>query len=224
MTPDRRWTLRALHRTSAIVLGCFLLLHVANHVVGLAGQAEHIAFMHAARPIYRNVVIEPLLLFFLIWQAGSGLVMVVRGWRSRRGAVAWLQAGSGLYLAAFATIHVLAVLSGRLMLHLDTDFRFAAAGFHVPGWPWFFGPYYSLAVFALFAHVGCAIYWTMLAGKPHAGVTALRTMLIAGAVLGLLIISALGGLLYPVEIPAPYKATYTGPSGSPLGSVTSSSN
>lgn len=191
------------------MLGCFLLLHIANHVVGLAGQAEHVAFMQAIRSIYRNVVIEPLLLAFFTWQAGSGIVMVVRGWRSRRGVVAWLQAGSGLYLAAFVTIHVLSVLSGRWMLHLDTDFRFAAAGFHVPGWPWYFWPYYSLAVFALFAHVGCALYWNMLDGNRRASVIALRTMLIIGAALGLLIVSALGGLIYPVEIPARYKATYT---------------
>lgn len=210
MAQGRRLSLRAYHFGSATVLGCFLLVHIVNHIVGLTGQAQHVAFMHAVRPFYRNAVIEPMLLALLAWQVASGLIMVVRGWRSRRGKVAWLQAGSGLYLAAFVTIHVLSVLSGRAALHLDTDFRFAAAGFHVPGWPWYFWSYYSLAIFALFAHVGCAIYWNVLDRNRNAAIFALRSMVIAGATLGLLVVSALAGKLYPVDIPARYKATYTG--------------
>lgn len=209
MATERRWTLRAYHLTSALVLGLFVALHLANHIVGLAGQSQHVAFMHAIRPLYRNAVVEPLLLALFASQIVSGFAMVIRGWRSRHGGVAWLQAGSGLYLAAFITVHVLAVLSGRALLGLDTDFRFAAAGFHVPGWPWYFWPYYSLAIFALFAHVGCAIYWSIRARSRRAALIVLRAFAATGALLGLLIVAALAGKLYPVDIPARYKATYT---------------
>jgi hypothetical protein len=210
MASRSSWTLRTYHFASAIVLGLFVVLHIANHVFGLVGQGQHVAFMHALRPLYRNMVVEPLLLFLFATQIASGLTMVVKGWRSRCGGVAWLQAGSGLYLAAFVALHVLAVLSGRAMLGLDTDFRFAAAGFHVPGWPWYFWPYYTLAVLALFTHVGCALYWNIRDRSPRVAQRALGSMVAVGAVVGLLISSSLAGLLHPVEIPAAYKATYAG--------------
>jgi succinate dehydrogenase/fumarate reductase cytochrome b subunit len=204
------WTLRTYHLVSAIVLGLFVALHLANHIVGLTGQGQHVAFMHSVRPLYRNPVVEPLLLALFAAQIVTGVTLVVRGWRTRRGLVPWLQAGSGLYLAAFVILHVLAVLSGRAALALDTDFRFAAAGFHVLGWPWYFWPYYTLAVFALFTHIGCAIYWNILDRSSRTARSALRTMVGIGAVAGLSIASALAGLLFPVDIPAAYKATYTG--------------
>jgi hypothetical protein len=204
------WTLRTYHFASAIVLGLFVVLHVANHFVGLAGQGRHVAFMHAVRPLYRNAIAEPLVIFLFASQIVTGIKMAVRGWRTRRGIVAWLQACSGLYLAAFVMLHVLAVLLGRAFLGLDTDFRFAAAGFHVPGWPWYFWPYYTLAMFALFTHVGCAIYWNTIDRSSYVARLALGTMVAIGAMMGPLVSSALAGVLHPVHIPAAYKATYTG--------------
>ena len=209
MAPRSSWTLRTYHFASAIVLGLFIVLHLANHLVGLAGQDEHIAIMHALRPFYRNAIVEPLLLLLFAFQICTGLTMVMRGWQSRHGLVAWLQAGSGLYLATFVILHVFAVLAGRSMFGLDTDFRFAAAGFHVPGWPWYFWPYYTLAVAAIFTHIGCAVYWNSIDTAPHFARSALTTLVLIGAVAGLLISSALAGVLYPVEIPTAYMATYT---------------
>lgn len=210
MATKRRWTLRAYHLTGGAALSLFVALHLVNHIVGLSGQAQHIAFMHAVRPLYRNAIVEPVLLALFASQAVSGVVMVVRGWRSRQGRIAWLQAGSGIYLAAFVTLHVIAVLFGRFALGLDTDFRFAAAGFHVPAWPWYFWPYYTLAVIALFTHVGCAIYWNTVDRNAVSARIILQVMMVTGAALGLLIVSGLAGNLYPVEIPALYSATYTG--------------
>jgi succinate dehydrogenase/fumarate reductase cytochrome b subunit len=210
MAKGRVRSFRAYHRASAVLLGLFLAIHLINHIVALTGQAEHIAFMRAVRPLYRNAIIESLLLVLFAWQITSGVIMIWRGWKARHGAVAWLQAGSGSYLAIFITVHILSVLSGRLVLHLDTDFRFAAAGFHVPGWPWYFWPYYALAVFSLFAHIGCAIYWNVLGRNRRVADLVLGGMVVMGAALGLLIVSALAGQLYPVEIPTVYKATYSG--------------
>jgi hypothetical protein len=176
--------------------------------VGLLGQAEHIAFMRAVRPLYRNAVVEPVLIALLAGQILSGTAMVIRGWSARRGKVAWLQAGSGLYLALFITIHTVSVFGGRLGLGLDTDFRFAAAGLHVPGWPWFFAPYYALAIFALFAHVGSAVYWNVLDRNRGAAILSLKIFVMLGTVLGLLIVAALGGRLYAVDIPTRYQLTF----------------
>lgn len=167
-----------------------------------------IAFMAAVRPIYRNPIIEPVLLVLLTFQVISGVTMVIKGWRNRRGRVAWLQATSGLYLALFLTVHVSSVLAGRWSLGLDTNFNFAAAGFHVGAWPLYFTPYYFLAVAALFAHVGCAFYWNLGAERGTAPRRTLIAFTAGGAMLALAIVLALGDAIFPVTIPDRYLATY----------------
>jgi succinate dehydrogenase/fumarate reductase cytochrome b subunit len=200
--------LRALHRTSAMVLAAFLVAHMLNHIVGLAGQAEHIAFMRELRPYYRNAVIEPFLLALFAWQATSGTTLALKDWRARRGRVAWVQALSGLYLAGFLAIHIISVVMGRLSLGLDTDFRFAAAGFHVAGWHWFFAPYYFLAIFSLFVHAGCAIYWALVQKSPRRAQITLGLAGTLGLCVAFGVVSALAGQLFPVEIPQVYLDTY----------------
>lgn len=202
--------LRALHFGSALVLGLFLLAHLTNHVAGLQGQQTHVAYMAAARAIYRHWLVEPILLGLFAWQVATGLAMVIRGWKARRGRVAWLQALSGLYLAFFLVNHVGAVLAGRFLFGLDTDFRFAAAGFHVAPWQWFFAPYYFLAVFCLFAHAGCALYWRLGPGRDGARVAALGGFLAIGVLLATPIVLSMAGAFYPVDIPSAYRAPLGG--------------
>jgi hypothetical protein len=144
---------RRLHRAAGAVLAVFLVVHVANHLAALAGVDAHVRFMDATRRVYRQPVVEAVLLACVVLQAASGLRMLWTGRQRRRGVLAWLQAGSGAYVALFLAIHVAAVLAGRAG-GLDTNFFFAAAGLHV--WPFvlFLVPYYFLAVAALFVHVG----------------------------------------------------------------------
>lgn len=199
--------LRKLHALSAILVAAFACLHVANHLVGLGGVSQHIAFMKAARTVYRFPVVEVALLACVGFQVASGLALVARGWKQRRGLVPWVQAASGTYLALFLAFHVGAVLFGRAALGLDTNFYFAAAGFHVAPFQYFFGPYYFLAVVALFTHLGCAAYWRSGDGdRRRLLVVALPVA--AGVVASLLISMSLAGALFPVEIPARYRAIY----------------
>jgi hypothetical protein len=201
-------TLRKLHGLSALPIAAYALVHIANHLVGLGGIESHIAFMRAARLVYRFPVVEAVLLLAIAFQICSGLTLVVRGWRERRGFLPWLQAGSGAYLAFFFLAHVGAVIFGRTVLHLDTNFYYAAAGFYVPPFQFFFAPYYFLAVLALFTHSGCALYWQLHARSRAARVLAVAIPSGVGLVVSLLIVSSLAGVFYPVEVPAPYKATY----------------
>ena len=201
--------LRHWHRVSAILIGLFLILHIGNHLAGLGGQERHIAYMAWARPYYRNALVEPLLLILLAWQIASGLFMAARNWKSRRGGVAWLQVVSGLYLSFFLLIHVVAVMVGRGFLRLDTDFRFAAAGFHVSHWEYFFAPYYFLGVASLFTHVGCALYWNLPPSLANRRRLALGAPMILGCVLALAIVLSLAGAFHPVDIPPDYRATYS---------------
>ncbi len=190
---------RRLHRAGGALLAVFVTVHVANHLAALAGVDAHIRFMDAARRVYRQPVVEAVLLLCVVLQAASGLRMLWTG-RRRRGALPWLQAGSGAYIALFLAIHVGAVLAGRAS-GLDTNFHFAAAGLHV--WPFalFFVPYYFLAVAALFMHLGCALRRgrAVVAGFSAIGIV------VAG-----LIVATLMGSVVPVDIPGRYLATFAG--------------
>lgn len=205
-------TLRRLHALSAVLIAAFACLHITNHLVGLSGAARHIAFMEVARLVYRFPVVEFALLSCVAFQIASGLTFVVRGWKQRHGIVPWLQAISGAYLSFFLVVHVGAILLGRTALNLDTNFYFAAAGFHVTPFQFFFAPYYFLAVVALFTHLGCAAYWHSQDGPRLAKVLVVAVPSVVGAVASLLIVLSLAGALFPLEVPAEYKATYAPPS------------
>ena len=190
---------RRVHRAAGALLAVFVAVHIANHLAALAGADVHVRFMERARLVYRQPVVEAVLLSCVVLQAASGLRMLWAGRRRRRTAVAWLQAGSGAYVALFLAIHVGAVLVGRSAGGLDTNFYFAAAGLHV--WPFvlFFAPYYFFAVAALFVHLGCAL---------RRGTRVIGLFAGAGIVAAALIVVALMGTVRPVEIPPAYLQTF----------------
>jgi succinate dehydrogenase/fumarate reductase cytochrome b subunit len=201
-------TLRKFHALSALVITAFACLHIVNHLVGLSGVRAHIAFMEAARSVYRCRPVEALLLVCVTFQVVSGLTLVLRGWKQRRGFVSWLQAATGAYLAFFLLFHVGAVLFGRAALNLDTNFFYAAAGLHVAPFQIFFIPYYFLAVVALFTHLGCAAFWQFEGRTARSRFFVLALPIVIGIGASLLIVLSLAGALFPVDIPSIYKATY----------------
>lgn len=201
-------TLRKLHGISALLLAAFAIAHILNHLVGLSGIEAHTAFMRSFRSVYRFPAVEAMLLAAIAFQICSGLVFLVRGWKQRRGIIPWLQAGSGAYLVFFFLNHVGAVLFGRTILGLDTNFYYAAAGFYVPPFQFFFAPYYFFAVLALFTHLGCALYWQFQARHLMASLVALALPMAVGGLVALIIVLMLAGVFYPVEIPPEYKATF----------------
>lgn len=203
---------RRLHRIAAVVVGVYVLAHLANHLAALRGIGAHIAFMQAVRRVTRSPAIEVLLLAGVAVQAGSGLWLVLgrsRHKTPRRLPFGRLQAWSGIYLALFLLVHVVSVLSGRAVLGLDTNFWFAAAGLNIAPWPLFFMPYYGLAVVALFVHLACALRRRLPDGVVPAARNRIALAVIgAGVMLALLIVAAFSGAFYPVDPPAVYRATF----------------
>ena len=191
-------------------IAVFALAHLAHHLGALSSIGAHIAFMETLHTVYRHGLVEAVLPSCVTIQVLSGAWLVLHRWKQRKGKMAWLQAGSGAYLALFLQVHVSAVLFGRSVLGLDTNFYFAAAGFYVPPYRYFFAPYYFLAVLALFTHLGCAAYWGLGAHPRATRMLALALAVAAGSVIALLIVLSLAGLLRPVDVPAKYKATYAG--------------
>ena len=199
---------RSLHAISATVITAYATVHIANHLAALLGIATHIAFMEAARSVYRIRLVEAVLLACILFQILSGPWPVARGWKQGLSAVSRLQAAAGAYLAFFLSVHVSAVLFGRLSLGLDTNFYFAAAGFHVAPFQLFFAPYYMLGVIALFTHLGCAAYWRAKSSGRSSSALFIALPVAIGALLSLVIVLLLAGVFYRVEIPPEYKATH----------------
>lgn len=195
---DRNRTLRGLHLASGLLIGLFVTAHFANHLAMFAGQAAHFAVMEALRPFYRNPLAEALLMLALAFQLASGLAMIWRTRRERRQGLARWQAVSGVILALFILNHVGAVWAGRLLLGLDTNYHFAAAGFHA-GLAGFFAPYYFLGVAALFVHGACAMAWRM-GSRLVPGLFALAG---AGLAAGFVVVMAGDGAIPPAYL-APY--------------------
>lgn len=178
-SPQAAWELRLLHRTSAMLLAGFVLMHLGNHVAGLAGVGLHLEVMETLRTLYRQGFVEALLLASVLFQIGSGARLLWRGRGGRSGWAAWAQTLSGAYLAFFMLVHVGAVLSARVQ-GVDTNIYFAAAGLHVAPWHLFFAPYYFLGVLSFWTHAGCGLYWNVPACYRQA---VLGAMLAVGIVM-----------------------------------------
>lgn len=178
---DRNRRLRGLHLASGLLIAVFVVLHIGNHIAMFAGQAAHIAVMESLRPFYRHPMAETLLMLALAFQLGTGLTMIWRTRGQRRAGLGRWQGLSGVILALFVINHVGAVWGGRLLLGLDTNYHFAAAGFHA-GYAGFFVPYYFLGVAALFVHVACALAWRVRGRAVPGLVGALGIALAAGFV------------------------------------------
>ena len=72
--------------------------------------------------------------------------------------------------------------------------------------PWFYGPYYFLGVFSFFAHVACihrkkvaTLDWN-ISRDSHAII-----ILVAGIIVGLLILAGFTGFFQGLPIPDEYK-------------------
>ncbi|WP_332856317.1 hypothetical protein [Duganella sp. S19_KUP01_CR8] len=201
--------LHKIHRAGAGVLGAFLTLHLFNHLLAISSPEAHIHFMEAFRAVYRNRMVEIILLLCVASQVVSGLTFVRRRWRDRHEGLDLLQLGSGLYLAFFLLVHVGAVLAGRMQFGLDTNFYYAAAGMHVLPYRYFFMPYYFLAVLAVTVHLARALHWLAQDRLSAGAMRVAKALLVtSGFTAATLIVAALSGALYEVTVPAKYLATF----------------
>jgi hypothetical protein len=144
---------RILHYYSGLTLASFVALHLYNHLMALGGLQRHIDIMNSLRIVYRNPIVESLLLIAVAIQIFSGLRLYLRLKKNPGYGFAKLQIWSGLYLSFFFIFHVLAVLYGRTVQHLDTNVYYGIAGLNAFPYLFFFVPYYALAIMAFFTHI-----------------------------------------------------------------------
>ncbi|WP_160716189.1 hypothetical protein [Chitinophaga solisilvae] len=190
--------IRKLHYISGITLSLFISIHLLNHLFALAGPTAHIALMEKLRKVYRHPVIETILLLAVLTQVVSGIRLLFN--RQRKLMAESIQIYSGMYLSFFLIVHVSAVIAGRLMAHLDTNFYFSGAGLNLYPVNLFFIPYYFLSVCAISLHIASLHYLKTKSGWSAGLIGA------AGLTAALLIIVAHTNNFKWWEIPFEYRA------------------
>jgi len=202
----RQMNYRKLHYFSGITISVFIALHLLNHGYSLFGVEAHITLMNALRKIYRNVVGEAILLLAVAIQIGSGIRLIRN--QPKRGDTRFdkLQTWSGIYLAFFFLVHISAVLTGRVLLNLDTNYYFGVAGINTFPLNIFFIPYYTLAILSFFGHLAAIhskkMKRTLLGIDPIQQSTLILGL---GILSTILIIYGLTNGFSGVEIPAAYN-------------------
>lgn len=195
---------RKLHRITGGLIALFLLSHLAIHLFALAGPEAHNGALKSVQWVYRNPLMEPLLIAALLFQIGLGIRLAIRRWREP-GKSGWakLQLASGVYLAYFIFNHTAAALFTRYGGGLETNFWWVSGPLLHPKMQGFFYPYYALAVLSVGAHLGAILHFR---GKDVAA-----HMATWGAVPVVLAYwASFGGWLFPVEAKANYRAYYDG--------------
>lgn len=145
--------MKRIHYFSGLFLTIFIGLHLFNHCTSVLGVESHITWMERFRWVYRNLLVETFLLLSVFIQVISGLRLFFS--KRKKSLSFWpkVQLWSGVYMAFFLLIHVTAVLVGRTVLDLDTNFYFGAAGLNSYPVNLFFIPYYGMAILSFFGHI-----------------------------------------------------------------------
>ena len=144
--------MKKIHYISGTVIGFFVAIHLFNHLCSIFGAEAHIQVMQTLRIWYRNILFESILFVAIGVQIISGLTLFRASYNKAVGFYK-LKIWTGLYLAFFFLVHSTAVIAGRYILQLDTNFYFGVAGLNTFPYNLFFVPYYGLAIMAFFGHI-----------------------------------------------------------------------
>lgn len=197
--------MKRIHFISGLTITIFIGLHLVNHFVSIFGVVSHIDLMDKLRLIYRNVFVESILLIAVFVQIVSGIKLFFSKRKTLLSYNNKLQIFTGLYLAFFFMMHVGAVLTGRYILELDTNFYFGVAGLNTFPFNLFFAPYYGLAIISFFGHIAAIHYQKMK--KQVLGLTVAQQsniILLVGIISTGIIFYGLTNGFTSVEIPEEY--------------------
>ncbi len=198
--------IKKLHFLSGLILTLFIGMHLFNHFMSIFGATTHLEWMDNLRVVYRNTVIEIILLLAVCIQIFSGLKLFFSKRQYVEGFFHKLQIWTGIYLAFFLIIHVGAVMAGRFILELDTNFYFGVAGLNTFPINIFFIPYYSFAIISFFGHLA-GIHSQKMKTKFFGLSIAQQSglILIFGILMSLIILYGLTNGFAGVEIPEAYE-------------------
>ena len=160
--------LRVAHGVSALALVMiFLALHIANHLMFPAGEGTFNAVMKVFRHVYRNVILQPLVVALFLFQVSTGLFFVWRLTAAPSDRFRTFQIASGVYLAFYVLDHMDSVfVFARTYLGIDTGWGWATGaptGIIKDAWNIRLLPHYWLGAFFVLAHLAAGTRGVMMA-------------------------------------------------------------
>jgi hypothetical protein len=159
--------LRVAHGVSALALVMiFLALHIANHLMFSTGEGTYNAVMKVFRHVYRNDILQPLVVALFLFQVGTGLLFVWRLSAAPSDRFRTFQIASGVYLAFYVLGHMDSVfIFARTYLGIDTGWDFATGaptGIIKDPWNIRLLPHYWLGGFFVLAHLAAGARGVMM--------------------------------------------------------------
>jgi hypothetical protein len=165
MTPIGHRRLALAHGISALaILLLFVGPHIGNHLAGVWSGSVHIAIMNVVRHVYRDDIVQPVLLALIGFQILSGATLVQRPMRMPSDIFGTVQTMCGAYIGVYFLAHMTAVFAARYA-DIDTN------------WAWLTRPndsllaslsklrliaHYWVGPIAIVAHVACGLRWVLL--------------------------------------------------------------
>ncbi|MCP5382740.1 MAG: hypothetical protein H6912_10290 [Kordiimonadaceae bacterium] len=181
--------LRTAHGISAIIIIIFALVHLSNHLSGLAGGETHWNMMKTLRTAYRNPVIETILISAIAFQVASGTTLAWQATKFRKELIPTVQLASGIFLLCFFGSHLSAVFRTRLLNGNETDWTWlTSSSLLTDDWNARLVGYYWLGVIALGIHVASGLRYILLSRGANEKTG--RTVFI-GINIGMILISSL---------------------------------
>ena len=196
ISPAGYQRLGAAHGVSAAaILLMFVAPHIGNHLAGFWSGSIHTTIMTAVRHVYRNELVQPLLLVLIGFQITSGAVLVRRRMSMPSDIFGTVQTMCGAYIGVYFLAHMTAVFAAR-HANIDTN------------WAWLTRPndsllftltklrliaHYWAGPIAIIAHLACGLRWLLLQRDvPPAKANRIALALITlGVVVSSLIMAAL---------------------------------
>ena len=166
VAPVEHRRLAVAHGVSAIaILLLFVGPHLVNHVAGFWNGPVHIEIMKAVRLVYRDDLVQPMLLALIGFQILTGTVLLLRRrMRMPSDLLGTVQTMTGVYVGIYLLAHMTAVFAAR-DAGIDTN------------WSWLTRPNNSMLVslsnlrliahywvgpVAIVAHVACGLRMVLL--------------------------------------------------------------
>jgi succinate dehydrogenase/fumarate reductase cytochrome b subunit len=205
-------TFRNVHRINGLFLLCFITAHMITHISGFWGIDTYNATQSIFRVVYRNIIIEPILLIAFVLQLYVGLRLSLKGFR-RKMTQKWsrIQTISGLLILFFVSQHITGNLMARFLSGLDTTFHWPASVMNGAPFTLYFFPYYFIGVTAMFVHIACHVRLACMRGPRRAISTSVFWGISSfGAGLAIAINCMLLGAFFPIPLPPEWVAYLQG--------------
>jgi len=201
---------KKLHRLTAYILIVFVVTHLGNHLFLIAGRDIYNSVQKILNTVYRNPILEPILIIAISFQVLSGLKMAISSLRRKPKRPFWrrqfwekAQIISGFAFAYFIIEHLAALAGVRWFNpNLETAFYWPASVMNGAPFTYYFVPYYFLGVLAVMTHMGIGLRFVALRkGKRQLGNILGIGSIILGGLFGVVIVLSLAGTFYDITLP-----------------------